>query len=133
MAFKSDSSLYKAASPMENHKIHLENLPILIHETGDFAILNEMEALFGRVAFAMPQPRADLNKVVDEQCRAIKEFSEYLSEVAQAVADGHVSLAELAAVEKECSETMAQLAALLETVRSMQWGQNKPIIMPLKK
>ena len=120
MGFKSDSSLYKAANPMENHRLHLENLPILIKETGDFAILNEIEALFGRVAFAMPRARADLKKVVDEQCRAIKEFSEYLAEVAKASADGHISIAEFADIEKECGQAIAQLAALLEAVRLMK-------------
>ncbi len=51
MGFKSESSLYKATNPSENHRLHLENLPILIHETGDFSILDEIEALLGRVAW----------------------------------------------------------------------------------
>lgn len=126
MGFRSESSLYKAANPMEGHRFHLENLPILIHETGDFSLLDQIEALFGRVAFTMPQVRGDLRAVVEAQGKAIKEFSEYISEVAKAVEDGNITAAEMAAIEQECAEAMAQLSVLLETVRIMQ-RQGSPL------
>lgn len=120
MGFRSESSLYKAANPMESHRFHLENLPILIHETGDFAILDQIEALFGRVAFVMPQAQGGLREIVEAQAKAIKEFSDYLSKVAEAVQDGQVSAAEMADIEVECAEAMSQLSVLMETVRLMQ-------------
>lgn len=120
----SGARLYQQLSlTNERDKFHLENLPILIKETGDFSILDGIEAMFGRVALVLPRPRADLKAVVEEQVKAIQEFGEYLSEVAAIVADGVVTANEVAAVEKECAEAMAQMASLLETVRSMKRGR----------
>lgn len=50
----SESAIYKAASTNEpQNNFHLHNLPVLIQETGDFTILDEIEAMFGRVAIAV--------------------------------------------------------------------------------
>lgn len=112
---------------------HLENLPILIHETGDFSVLDQIERLLGRVAFAIPQTRADFKTVVDEQVKAIKEFSEYVSEVAAVVADGMVTEEEFAAVQKEFSEAMGQMAALLETVRQLRHEVPRPALAAVRQ
>lgn len=127
MGFRSDSSLYKAANPMENHRLHLENLPVLIHETGDFAILDEIEAMFGRAAFRLPTADLGLPEINEETRRAIKEFSDYLGEVAGAVQDAKVTRLELEAIERECSQAMAQLAGLLEAVRQLYKNRGKPL------
>lgn len=116
MGFKSESSLYKSTNPSENHRLHLENLPVLIHETGDFAILDEIEALLGRVSFVIPTAQA-VPEIHAETGKAIKEFGELIQEVAQAVLDGRIDRIEKERLEKEGHEAIRQIAHLLETVR----------------
>ena len=43
----SDSYLYKMSNPNEDRHLRLQDLPILIHETGDITILQDLAALFG--------------------------------------------------------------------------------------
>lgn len=127
MGFRSDSSLYKAANPNEiNHRLHLDNLPILIHETGDFFILDQIESLFNRVAFQLPKVSPDLACINRESATTIKEFGELMLEVARAVEDNRITRDELERVEKEGQEAIRQIAGLLEAVRQMHHSKRIP-------
>lgn len=123
MGFKSDSSLYKAANPMEGHKLHLENLPILIHETGDFSILDEIETMFGRVAFRIPTVET-FPEIHAETGKAIREFGEFIQETAQAVIDGRIDRIENERIEREGHEAIRQIARVLEAVKGFGGGNH---------
>ncbi|MFA4904449.1 MAG: phage regulatory CII family protein [Desulfobaccales bacterium] len=51
----SDSLLSRQLNPEDPERyFHLHNLPIMVHETGDFTPLDQVEAVLGRVGFFMP-------------------------------------------------------------------------------
>ena len=121
MGFRSDSSLYKAANPNEpNHRIHLDNLPLLINETGDFFILDQIEALFNRVAFAIPQEIPNLAEVCQEFGKLVKEFGDVPETYGQAIKDGRLDSSEKAQLKKEILELMRQAGAFLKAVEASE-------------
>ncbi len=58
------SRLYQQLDPNKpGDRFYLDNLEIFITETGDFGVLDDIEARLGRVAFAEPQALASVNEI----------------------------------------------------------------------
>ena len=106
-----------------HRNIPLEHLIAVMHLAGSLKILDFIEALFGRAAFALPQAGAGLAEINRESARAVKEFGELLHEAADAAEDGIITRAELARIQKEGREAMGQIAQLLAAARQMHLAQ----------
>jgi len=119
MGFRNESSLYKSANPFdENHHLHLHNLPVLIFETQNLKPLDQLEALFDRVAFAIPREVPDLAEVCQEFGRMVREFGDVAREYGKAMEDGRLSRDERAKLRKEVLELMRQAGVFLKAVEA---------------
>ena len=70
----SDSYLYKMANPNEDKHLRLQDLPILIHETGDITILQELAAMFGLALVPVNGNLDGLIEVVREMLAALERM-----------------------------------------------------------
>jgi len=70
----SDSYLYKMANSNEDKHLRLQDLPILIHETGDITILQELASMFGLALVPVNGNPEGLVKVLQEMLAALERI-----------------------------------------------------------
>ncbi len=119
----SSSYLYRAALPCEGEtatgcRFPLDLLIPLVRSTGDYQVLDYLEAAVGRVAIALPSGTAGTRELALQTCRVVKEFGETASAAGAAIADGKVTRREAEVVEREALEAVREIMALVEAVKA---------------
>jgi hypothetical protein len=110
----------------QKDRFHLENLLILIKETGDFAILDEIEALFGRVAYERPnQTKPSQLDAVQSANQVLQEVTDFVHVSTIAIQDGKINGDEWARIRKEFIEAQQQMCILEEKLALMCQGAPK--------
>lgn len=110
----SRSLLDKACDEQQADNLSSRHLPALAAATSDLTWLDFLEAKAGRSAFRLPAVNA-LCSV--QTVGALREFSEFLTTVTEAVADGSVSAEDAARIEREGHEAIAAIHTVMETAR----------------
>ena len=117
----SASYLYRAALPCEGEtatgcRFPLDLLIPLVRSTGDYQVLDYLEAAVGRVAIVLPSGAAGTRELAGQVCKAVREFGDVAREAGNAIADGAVTKREAAAVEREGLQLVREVCALIEAV-----------------
>lgn len=106
-----ETRVYEVADVNGPRPLKAAWIPAIVRETGSFAILDALEAQVGRCAFVLPAPTVQRGDVMQQSAAAVREFGEALTHVANAMADGTVSRAELATIEQQLAEVHAAVAS----------------------
>lgn len=119
----SASYLYRAALPCEGEtatgcRFPLDLLIPLVRSTGDYQVLDYLEAAVGRVAIALPHGAAGTRELAGQVCRTISEFGDVARAAGSAIADGRVTKREAESVERESLEVVREIMALVEAVKA---------------
>lgn len=119
----SSSYLYRAALPCDGEtatgcRFPLDLLIPLVRSTGDYQVLDYLEAAVGRVAIALPAGTAGTRELAASVCRTVKEFGDVAREAGAAIADGTVTRGEAERVERESLELVREIMALVEQVKA---------------
>jgi len=119
-------TLYKMRDG-ENEKYNLirPELIDIIDTRQDYRLLDFLENLFNRIAFAIPKAsaeHADINRATTKSLRSFSAYMEEVTALVDALDDGDNMLdreweQELKDVEQACRKAQGQLEALLYTVR----------------
>jgi hypothetical protein len=110
-------------NPDQEGHLPFARVASLIPYLTNFALLDHLESLAHRVAFAVPR-----GQHADEraQASAVREFGEYLVRASTASADGHYTHEEAEQVEREGREAIAAVAAHIELVKLHAQQQSGP-------
>jgi hypothetical protein len=115
---KAESTLRNELTEQPGYKLGLRTAILVLRRTGDLRPLDAIEAMFGRVAFAIPKcDKTDLHPVLRLAGKAMKEFGEYTQAMAHPLAAGEITRAEAAVCLKELNDVLAccvELKAHLE-------------------
>lgn len=85
--------------------------------TGDFRVLDYLEASCGRVAYQLPEIPKGMDEIHSLVSASVKEFGDVLTEAGKALADGRIDLWEAKRLEKEIIDQVRVVMALLEAVK----------------
>lgn len=111
----SRSMLDKVADETTTDNLSSRHLPALAAATSDLTWLDYLEAKAGRHAYRLPAATALISV---ETIATLKEFSEFLSSVADAVADGSVSPEDSLRIEREGLEAIASIQSVMAAARA---------------
>jgi hypothetical protein len=105
---RTESYVTDVADPTRNATLKAYEIPAFIRATGDFQILDALEAQVGRVAFVLPSGEAS-DELHARVAATVKEFGEMLQTSGQALADGRLTSAERDALVNEIDESVRVL------------------------
>jgi hypothetical protein len=91
-----------------------KHLTALARATSNLSWLDYLEAIAGRQAFMLPTANALCSVMT---VAALKEFSEFLTTVADSVADGSVSPEDAARIEREGLDAISAIQTVIATAR----------------
>ena len=100
-----------------NDNISFRRLPALIRNLTNFALLDYLEKLAGRVAFTLPTGKASEDRA---QAKAVREFGQYLERASIAGEDGEYTVEEVAHVEQEAHDAIAAIVAHVASLKVQQ-------------
>lgn len=109
---KAESTLRNELTGQPGYKLGLRTSLLILKKTGDLRALDEIEAMVGRVAFAVPRASGSMAPVMELAAAAMRELGEDMKEIGQAMADGVITPKEAGRCIAEIDETIAALARL---------------------
>ena len=115
---KSETTLSHEVRGTGTAKFGLVDAVKLTQMTGNLAILNEFAASCQCVIFPMPAIEGGMG-AFPGLAEAAREFAEFVTSVADAVADGNVTANELARVDRELSQLFARSQAVRATLAAI--------------
>jgi hypothetical protein len=83
-----------------------------MRKTGDLRALDQIERLFGRVAFTIPRVDCGPGPLFALEAAAIKKFGEQMEAISSAMKDDDVTHEEAKQCLKEVDDTMKALARI---------------------
>jgi hypothetical protein len=98
----------------------LKKLIPLIHATGDFAVLDFIELSLGRVAFALPVGKKDVNGICRLALRSVKEFGELMAAIDKSMADSLLTVQETERIRREGYEAIQTIMTLIHAVEKQK-------------
>jgi len=115
---KGESTLRNELTQQPGYKLGLMTSILIMQKTGDLRALDQIESLFDRVAFNIPQPIShNMRPAMELVAKLTKEFGENMTEMAAAMEDGVISAKEAQKCLKEnrdLVEACLRLEAYLE-------------------
>lgn len=107
-------------------KLGLEDAALATALSGDLRILETWNAEHGLLVIRMPSSTdGNVGGCLERLSNVAKEFSELVSEVSGDLGDGKLSDNELSRIEREGSEVLATVHALLNAARTLH-AEGKP-------
>lgn len=120
MAMSANTLAHKVGLNNTTHHLTLREAVKLQEVTGDARVLHAMASALGYTCISL---RSDAGHTTLEQVMHMaKEFGDVLGSVNDAVADGRVTPNEMQDCERQASELMASINAVLVAVRAMMPG-----------
>jgi hypothetical protein len=119
----SDYTLYKCRDEAcDTHNLIRPELLHILHLTQNYALLDFMEGLFGRVAARRPPAAPGPLDLSRETAGSMAHFAELLQGIADSLDKSSpggeaITAAELAALERTCTRLLSRLATLMQTLR----------------
>lgn len=123
----SESYLYRAALPDKDDvsnpdlatgcRFPLKKLARLIQVTGDYRVLDHIEAQVGRVAFNVPDKAPGQELVHRQLSKSITEFGELIQAVGDSIQDGTITRPERERCKKEGYDLIQAVALLLHMLK----------------
>ena len=96
----------------------LKKLIPLIQSTGDFSVLDRIEASLGRVAVQIPRSTDSTKDIVRLTMRSVKEFGELMSALDASIADGHLTGDEVDRLKEESYQAIQAITALIKQIET---------------
>lgn len=110
---KAESTLRNELTQIDNYKLGLKTAILIMRETGDLKALDRIEALFNRIAFAIPTcDKCDMIPVLRLAGKMMQEFGEHTQAMANALMDGRITRAEAEICLKELNDVLASCIEL---------------------
>lgn len=117
---KAESTLRGELNQQPGHKLGLVTALHILERTKDFRALDRIEALFGRVAFPMPEARSgEAAPVVRLVAKLTQEFGGHMEALGAALDDGRITgeeaqtcLKELEDLIRACGRLQAHLEGI---------------------
>jgi hypothetical protein len=106
--------LYQTADG--DRKLKVEELPALIRATNNPLILDVVARKVGRVTFPLPQGLAAFPELAGLTARTAREYAEFLTELATAISDGHITRDEAARLRQEGNELIGTLCQAMSQI-----------------
>lgn len=111
----SRSHLDKCCDETQPENLNGRHFPALAGATSDLTWLDFLESRAGRAAYKLP---AAGTRLTLETVTTIREVGEFLSGVAEAVADGTVSAEDAARIQRDGLEVIAAINTLMAAARA---------------
>jgi hypothetical protein len=94
----------------------LKKLTRLIQSTGDFCILDHIEAILGRVAVVLPRSNPGAKDVCKLAMKSVKEFGDLMASIEKSLSDDHLSEVEITMIKREAYEATQAIVNLLKHI-----------------
>lgn len=94
--------------------------------TGDMGALHAIAARLRHVAMPVPDLGDETDTSVLRLAATVREFGEFVSQVAGALADNRVTGSELANIEREAAQTLAAINHLVQLARRVHEAAKPP-------
>lgn len=109
---KAESTLRNELTRQPGSKLGLITAIDIMRRTGDFSALDDIEAMFDRVAIKIEKPEGSKKEWLLHMAKIARESSHVVSNLAESMADGFLSANERKLCAKETYDAITALAAL---------------------
>lgn len=98
----------------------LKKLIPLVRATDDYSTLDFIEAALGRVAFALPSGKKDVNSICRLTLRSVKEYGELMAAIEKSMADNLLTVQETDRIRREGYEAIQAIMTLIHAVEKQK-------------